>query len=68
MHFKMAAVAAMLDILSTWVFEGNGLAIFDLHVTLLLPIKYPVNWPFGSGEEVQNRWRPSLISDENDLS
>ena len=56
MHFKMAAVAAMLDIRSTWIFDGNDLAILDLHVILLLPIKYPMNWPFGSGEEVQNRW------------
>ena len=28
------------------------LAIFDLHVGPLIPIRFPVNWPFGSGEEV----------------
>ena len=22
---------------------------FDLQVTLILPMKFPVNWPFGSG-------------------
>ena len=25
------------------------LAIFDLHVTPMLPTKFQVNWPFGSG-------------------
>ena len=43
---------------------GTILAIFDLQVTLTAPTKFPVNWPFGSGE-VQNkvsRWWPSWIS------
>ena len=31
------------------------LAIFDLQVTLMLPSKFGVNWPFGSGEEAKNR-------------
>ena len=47
------------------------LAIFDLQVTLLLPSKFGVNWPFGSGEEAKNRfsrWWPSWISDQNDFS
>ena len=30
---------------------GTVLAIFDLHVTSMLPTKFPVNWPFSSGEE-----------------
>ena len=30
---------------------GEILAIFDLRVTPMLPIKFRVNWPFGSGEE-----------------
>ena len=30
------------------------LAIFDVQVTLMLPTKFGVNWPFGSGEEVKN--------------
>ena len=40
------------------------LANFDLQVTLMLPTKLGINWPFGSGEEVKNRfsrwrqWRP----------
>ena len=37
------------------------LAIFDLQVTLMLPTKFPVNWPFGSEEEAKNtfsRWPP----------
>ena len=50
------------------------LAIFDLQVTLMLPSKVGVNWPFGSGEEAKNRfsrwrpWWPSWISDEINFS
>ena len=29
------------------------LAIFDLQVTPILPTKFRVNWPFGSGEEAK---------------
>ena len=53
---------------------GTILAIFDLQVTPMLPSKFGVNWPFGSGEEAKNwfsgwrPWRPSLISDRHDLS
>ena len=49
---------------------GTILAIFDLQVTLMLPSKFGVNWPFGSGEEAKNRfsrWRPFWISDRNDF-
>ena len=47
------------------------LAIFDLQVTQMLPTKFRVNWPYGSGEEVKNRfsrWPPSWISDCNHFS
>ena len=40
--------------------NGMILAIFDLQVTLILPIKFQVNWPLGSREDVQYRfssWR-----------
>ena len=50
---------------------GMILAIFDLQVILMLPSKFGVNWPFGSGEEAKNRfsrWRPSWISDPHDIS
>ena len=50
---------------------GMILAIFNLQVTPMLPTKFRVNWPFGSGEEAKNRfsrWRPSWISDPNDFS
>ena len=53
---------------------GKILAIFDLQVTLMVPSKFGVNWPFGSGEEAKNifsrwrPWRPSWISDRNDFS
>ena len=30
---------------------GMILAIFDLQVTAMLPTKFQVNWPFGSGEK-----------------
>ena len=38
-------------------------AIFDLQVTQILPTKFQVNWPFGSGGEAKNRfsrWPPWL--------
>ena len=38
------------------VSDQNYLAIFDLQVTLMLPTKFQVNWPLGSGEEVKNRF------------
>ena len=50
---------------------GMTLPVFDLQITLILPIKFQVNWPFGSGEEVQNKfsiwwpWQPSWISKLN---
>ena len=53
---------------------GTILAIFYLQVILMLPSKFGVNWPFGSGEEANNRfsrwppWRPSWISDRHDFS
>ena len=36
---------------------GTILATFDLQVTLMLPTKFGVNWPFGSGEEAKNRYQ-----------
>ena len=35
---------------------GMILAIFDLQVTPMLPTKFCVSWPFGSGEEAKNRF------------
>ena len=46
-------------------------AIFDLQVTLMLPSKFGINWPFSSEEEAKNRfsrWRTSWISNLNDFS
>ena len=52
---------------------GTILAAFDLrHPDASL--KFGVNWPFGLGEEVKNRfsrwrpWEPSWISDWQDFS
>ena len=55
---KIATVAAILYFQSEQFF-----AIFDLQVTLMLSTKFRVSWPFGSGEEAQNRFpsRPSWI-------
>ena len=52
---------------------GTTLATSDLQVTLMLPTKFQVNWPFGSGEEAKNRfsrWPPraTSTSDRIDLS
>ena len=52
---------------------GKILAIFDLQVTPMLPTKFQVNKPFGSGEKVKNgfsRWpplQPSWISYHKDF-
>ena len=37
---------------------GIIVAIFDLQITPMLPTKFQVNWPFGSGKEAKHRWRP----------
>ena len=48
--------------------------LFNLQVNSMLPTKFQVNWPFGSGEEAKNRfsrwppWWPCWISDQNDFS
>ena len=34
---------------------GTISAIFDLQVYPMLPIKFQVNWPFGSGEEAKKK-------------
>ena len=58
----------------SWISDRNDFSYFYLQVTLMLPIKIQVNLPFGSGEEVKNRfsrwrpWRPSGISDHNDFT
>ena len=36
-----------------WFLVGTILAIYDLHVILMLPTKFQVDWPFGSGEEAK---------------
>ena len=40
---------------------GMILAIFDLQVTPMLPTKFGVNWPFGSGEETKNRFSDGFL-------
>ena len=38
------------------------LASFDLQVTPMLPSKFGVNWPFGSGEEAKNRFKMAAMA------
>ena len=63
----MAAMTAILDFRTI-------LTTFYLQVTLILPTKFRVNWPFGSGEEdrkIFSRWQPwrsSWVLDRNDFS
>ena len=63
-------MAVILDFQS----ELSYLLLIDLQATSILPMKFRVNCPFGSGEKVQNRFstwllgRPSWISDQNDLA
>ena len=82
--FKMAAMAAIL--ISGWdnfsffwsTSHPNAsylvLAFFDQQVTPMLPTQIQVNQPFGSGEEVKNRfsrrppWSPSWISNRNNFT
>ena len=50
------------------------LSIFDQQVAPIVPTKFQVIWPFGSGEEVKNRFsrwlplQPSWIYDQNNFS
>ena len=63
----MAAMAAFLD------FGSELFANFDLEVTPMLPTKFQVKWPFGSGEEAKIRYlrwwlrQPSWIFDQKDF-
>ena len=54
---------------SRWPPIGAVLATSDLQVTMILPTKFPVNWPFDSGE-AQNRFLelPSWIFNRNDFN
>ena len=64
--FQDGHMAAIWDFLSQR-FE----LFFYLQVTLMLPTKFRVNWPFSSEEEGKDRfsrWPPSWISDWNDFS
>ena len=37
------------------VFDRQEFSYFDLQVTLMLPTKFGVNWPFGSGEVAKKK-------------
>ena len=47
---------------------GTILAIFDLQVTLMLPSKFGVNWPFGSGEAKNRFYLLFIVLGFNDTS
>ena len=56
----MAAMVAILDFGSKRFF-----ATFDLHAVTILPTRFRVSWPFGSGEAAQtrfSRWQTWLLS------
>ena len=67
--FKDGGLGSHLEFLIATI-----LAFSDVQVTPILPTRFQVNWPFGSGVEAKNRfsrWRPrqpSWISDQNDFS
>ena len=48
--FKMAAMTAILDS------DRNDFSCFSSTSHPILPTKFRVNWPFGSREEVKNRF------------
>ena len=69
--YQVSSQLALLFRKSHWghlgVLIGTILAIFDLQVSLILPAKFQVIWPFGSGEAKNrfSKWppcRPSWIS------
>ena len=66
--FKMANMAPSL------ISDRNDFIYFYLQVAPIISTKFRINWPFGSGEEGQNkfsRWwplRPSWMSDRNDFN
>ena len=72
MHLRQNSVSSQLAAILNQI--RPILAIFDLQVSQMLPTKFRVKWPFGSGEETKNRfsrlppWQPSWISDRNDFS
>ena len=53
---------------------GMIITCFYLQVTPMLPTKFQVNWPFGSGEDAKKRfsrwqlWQPPWISNRKDFS
>ena len=53
--FKVADMVPILDFLL------EGLTIFDLQVIPMLPTKFQIHWPYGSGKEAKDifsRWQP----------
>ena len=39
----------------SWISDQNDFTIFYLQVILMLPTKFRVTWPFGSGEEAKKK-------------
>ena len=78
--FSIGTILAVYDLLVPLIlpikFQINQilptiLTSFDLQVTLVVPTMFPDKWPFGSREQVQNRfsrWGPFLISNWNDFN
>ena len=54
----------------SWISDQNDFGYFWSTVTLMLPTKFQVTWPFSSGEAKNrfSRWQPSWTSDQNNFN
>ena len=41
----------------SWISNQNDFSNFYLQATCILPMKFPVNWPFGSGEKFKTDFK-----------
>ena len=57
-HLRFSTHNNSSYLLSFWFrrSEKQILAFFDLQVTMMLPTKFQVYWPFDSGEEAKNKY------------
>ena len=62
---KKKKIFMIVAMTTTWISDRNDFKYFYQQVTSMLPTKFKLNRPFGSGEEAKNRflrwppWRPS---------
>ena len=46
----------------SWISDQNHFSYFDLQVTLILPVKFPVNGSFRSGEEFKIDFQDATVA------